>query len=323
MGDYKSQHTVTEAYLRGFTANESPNTLWRFDKIDGSCKRSNVEKATVKFYAYSFREADGEWNHEAEKILGQVESLALPLLPKFAQGSALDDVEKDHLALFIATMIRRPATLVEHFQREFLEFANAPERRAALLEKMLPELRERFSEDEIVIAKKALADGALDVSADPAKAMQMQPWFKQAPHNSHLIANMHWQVWRAEVGHNYVTSDAPAYVRREGHYDNPTLVGAARADLNSEIIFPISKNSLLIAKHKPCRTVVRATKTRVQTLNAVTIRMAYKHVFASHESGQVRRLVNLSRDLPSLLPDVNTNFAKRFDKQLRSFRVED
>jgi hypothetical protein len=122
---------------------------------------------------------------------------------------------------------------------------------------------------------------------------------------------------------NYVTSDAPAYVRREGHYDDPTLVGAARADLNAEIIFPISKNSLLIAKHKPCRAVVRATKTRVQTLNAVTIRMAYKHVFASHESEQVKRLVNLSRDLPSLVPDVNTNFAKRFDKQLRSFRVED
>jgi hypothetical protein len=123
VSDYKSQHTIAKAYLRGFTAESFPTTLWRYDKTGGSVAKKNVDRATVKFYAYSFRKLDGSWNHQVEHILGEVESNALPLLPKVEVGAPLSTNEKYAFALFIGMLIRRPAALLEHFEKEISSYA--------------------------------------------------------------------------------------------------------------------------------------------------------------------------------------------------------
>lgn len=305
MGAYKQQHTITEAYLRGFTSEATPNTLWRYDKIDETCEAKNVEKATVKFYAYSFREADGSWNHSVEQLFGEVESVAIPLLPKLAAGIPISDVEKDHLALFIATIIRRPAALLEHFHEYFLQYANDPNRLSSFFDSLLPKLKQRFSQQEIDAAREGLLRGEFDISFDRAKAQQMAVWMQSAPRNSHIIANMHWQIWKADKGFDFLTSDAPAFVRRNGGDDDLGVVGIARADLGAELTFPISRRSLLIASHKPLKPVCKATKSRVQELNGQIIWMAYRHVFAATASDNTGRLVALNKEHVAPLPNLS------------------
>src|SRR5947209_1631012 len=110
MTEYKRQHTVTEGYLRGFCGEGTPNTLWRYSKSDGTVERTNVANATVKFYAYSFRDSDGAWNHEVEKLFSRIESAALQALKKVTSFEELTPTEREDFGLFVGTILRRPAT---------------------------------------------------------------------------------------------------------------------------------------------------------------------------------------------------------------------
>jgi hypothetical protein len=315
LGNYKNQHTITKAYLRGFASEATPNTLWRYDKVDGQARKKNVEKATVKFHAYSFREPDGRWNHDVERILGEIETQALPLLPKLQSGESLNDVEKSRLGTFIAVLLRRPAALLEHFEREVCRRTNNRDAQLALIESMMPELQQKFSPQEIELAFRAVEEGTFDISFDAAKAAQMRVWVNSIPRYSKSIATMQWEVWKAERTLSFVTSDAPAFVRRHAHDEDIGVVGVERSDLNAELTFPISKRSLLVAKHSPCKPMRKATKTRVQELNALVIRMAHKHVFASSQSESLERMVLENNSFSCPLPDfssVRERVAKKY-----------
>jgi hypothetical protein len=303
VGDYKNQHTITKSYLRGFASESSPNTLWRYEKADGSARQKSVDKATVKFYAYSFREPDGRWNHDVERILGQIEMQALPLLPKLESGEPLEEAEKLCLALLIAVLIRRPAALLDQFEQEIMRRTNNRDAQLALIESMLPELQQKFSPEEIETAYEAVDQGRFDISFDSAKAAQMRVWINSMPRYSQTVASMHWEVWRADRGLAFVTSDAPAFVRRHAHDEDFGIVGITRSDLNAELTFPISKRSLLVTKHSRCKPTQKATKTRVQELNALIIRMAHKHVFAPQQSASLKHLILQNNSFSSPLPD--------------------
>jgi hypothetical protein len=317
MGEYKNQHTVTAAYLRGFAADDFPNSLWRYDKADGSCRKSNIDRASVKFYAYSFRDKDGKWNHDVEKLLGQIESLALPLLPKLEAGSLLTETEKNHLSYFIGVMMRRSGALLDHFRKEISEYMNDRARQLAFIDGMMPELQKRFSPDEIEFAKRKIEDGEFDVSHDIAKAGQLDVWLKSIPRYAQTLAYMHWQIWQADSGCNFVTSDAPAFVRRHAHDEDLGIVGIARADLGAELTFPVSKKSLLVAKHTPCKAVEKATKTRVRELNSLIIRMAHEHIFAMENSPSLTCLVTQNKGFAIPLPDFS-GVREKIDRQYNS-----
>jgi hypothetical protein len=316
MGEYKKQHTITKAYLKQFTATETPNTLWRFAKADGSRERCNFENATVKFYAYSFQEEDGKWNHTVEHLFSEIEYKAIPLLEKLKSGSTLSQTEKDGVATFISTIVRRPAALLDHFQKTFLEYRNAPERIQAFIDEMLPKLRQRYSDAEIEGLREKVRRGQFDVSVDRAKAGHLQAWLDGLPNSSTIIASMHWQVWLTRGSHPFITSDAPAYVRRHGRYDDPGIVGIARDDLKAELHFPISPTCFLIAKHDPCKYENYATKTRVDELNKLTIRMAYAHIFAQNDSRRIQTMVAANGHFVAPLPDLRSLQTRIDEKHL-------
>lgn len=303
MGEYKKQHTITASYLKGFAANATPNTLWRYVKRDGTSERCNIERATVKFYAYSFQDKDGQWNHSVEKVWGIIEAKAIPLLPNLAAGSMLSPEDKYHLALFIGSIVRRPAALLDHFQKAILQYANDREKKLALIENLMPKLKQQFSDAEIEGVREKARSGEFDLSVDLAKAAQLQTWLRLLPRYAQIVADMNWQLWRTDRRHPFITSDAPAFARRNGHYDDPNIVGIARHDLKAELHFPVSQTCFLVAKHEFCKYANSASKTRVDELNKLTIRMAHSHVFAQSDSERLRRLVVQNSDFIAPLPD--------------------
>ena len=287
----------------GLRPNYLPIRFRRYEKWDGSAEKKSIDKATVKFHSYSFREPDGRWNHDIERILGQVEAQAVPLLPKLASGTLLDQTEKEQPALFIGVLIRRPAALLDHFEQEIFRRTSNRDAQLALIESMMPELQQKFSAEEIESAYKAVDEGTFDISFDSAKAAQMRVWINSMPRYAGIIANMHWRVWKADQGLAFLTSDAPAFVRRQAQDADIGVVGVTRSDLSAELTFPISKRSLLIAKHTHCKPAQKATKMRVQELNALIVRMANKHVFASDYSENLRALVIQNNSFSYPLPD--------------------
>jgi hypothetical protein len=302
MSDYRNQHTITKAYLRGFANDASPNTLWRYNKNDGSCNRRSIRKATVKFHAYSFRDTDGQWNHNVERFLSKIESTAMPLLSRVEAGEALTLTERSDFALFIGTMIRRPAGLLDHSMDELVQQSKDRDLQLAILDRRMSELVKTHSVDDIEAARTRIANGETDFPLDRAKAIMLQVWIENMPKYSTIIADMEWQLWTARKGNFFITSDAPACVRR-GHHDNdPGVVGIAHED--AEITFPLSKENVLIARHsrlgKPRQM---AAKGRVDALNGLVVRMAHKDVYASLASDHIKQIVLRTNAYSAPMPD--------------------
>jgi hypothetical protein len=304
VAEYKRQHTVTKSYLRRFLASEGTQSLCQYEKQTGSVCVVNIEDATVGKYVYSFRNRNGLWNHQAEQHLGTIESGAGPLLSKLELGEKLSNEQRYRIALFIATMVRRPRAVMDHFIDSFLAAANDPVQRIAHFESMLSELSIRFSDQEIEQARHRIAAGDLDWSIDAAKAGQFRAWFKQLPRYAGFIADMHWTIWRANRDQEFLTCDAPAYVRREGNDSDPGIVGVMRADLRAELTMPLSRKSLLIARHAISPGRLKASKSRVRELNARTIRMAHRFIYSSIRSQDTSDLVAQNREFSAPLPNL-------------------
>jgi hypothetical protein len=303
MAEYKRQHTVTKSYLRRFLQPGSEK-LYQYAKSDSSVCPVSIEDATVGKYVYSFQNRDGTWNHQAEQHLSRIESASGPLLSRLEFGERLSDDQRYAIALFIAATVRRPRAVMDHFLESFLSAANDPAQRMAYFDSMLPKLREKFPEQEIVQARIRIESGELDWSTHNAKAGQFRAWFKQLPRYAGIIADMYWTIWRARKDQVFLTSDAPAYVRREAHDFDPGVVGVLRADIKAELTFPLSSKSLLIARHNASPERANASKTRVRELNARTVRMAHRFIYSSGENDETVGLIAQNRDFTAPLPNL-------------------
>jgi hypothetical protein len=312
---YKNQHTITRAYLEGFTPAESPQTLWRFDKRDGTCERRSVDRATVRFYAFSFRERDGTWNHQVEAILSKIESESLPILRQLQKRDVeLSPKEKSDVALFIATLMRRPAALLDLFKEEMTRFVGNRKHQHAIIDQISAHNTREFTPEEIAQARQLVDEGYFDRSLDEAKAHHMQVWLRTWPKYVACLTDMYWQVLKSTC-YDFVTSDAPVFVRRHAHDEDEFYIGLGQTDVEVELNFPISRTHFLIARYTPLKPRVNATKTRVRELNARVMRMAHRYVFAQDGGLETKARFERNRGFVSPLPDfsgVRSKVAKKY-----------
>jgi hypothetical protein len=304
----KNQHTVSEAYLRGFTAGTTPNSLWQYDKATGECKRRNVSAATVWHYAYSYRESDGTWNHLAEQELARIEDKAISCLKKLISESAesLDNEERSAVSLFIAATFRRSRMLIEHYQEGYTKYCNHQERQLGLLEELKTDNTFNFIDEDIEFAEQYIAEGKLDSNEDELKASQLEAILRKLTMGARLIGGMHWKILSAKSPQCFLTSDSPVIIRLTNDpldsYDHFVRPG----DVNAELTFPLSRQRLLLARHNPWGESTKASKTRVRELNARIIRMASSRAYAPFESDEIASLLAEYRHFQPPRPPIVT-----------------
>ena len=95
-------HYVPQKYLRGFTDSSCPDALWQFDKKTLSYSVQPVSIAKIA-QQRSFYDAD------TERLLNElVERPGNRVLDKLRSGDlSLEDEERAHLSVYIATMLKR------------------------------------------------------------------------------------------------------------------------------------------------------------------------------------------------------------------------
>jgi hypothetical protein len=295
MGDYKKQHTVTEAYLRRFCLSNTPNSLWRYDKQTGECERCNVDRATVRHYLYSIKLEDGSLDHTVEKALGEIEREAIPLLDILQSRSFLSRLQRNSIATFIATMIRRTPGVIDHFQQAGSAFSEDPRNDESILQATIEHFKDQYSEEEIRrIVAPHMAAGGHKSSAEELKAKQYDAWGRNVGRAAGTIEPLEWQVLDAGR-ESFFTSDAPAFVRPLGDPDVRRNEYLPPASHEAELIFPLSARYLLRGIHSPCPRSQRATKTRVYELNARIVRMAERYIFVGQPSDAIASLFEANR----------------------------
>jgi hypothetical protein len=303
MREYRRQHTVNESYLNRFVDTAPKSLLCQYQKDTAYATWLKTKDATIAKYIYSFKNRDGTWNHAAEKALGEIESTAMPVLWRIVGGKEISEQERFDFAMFVGAMLRRPRHMMEHFDDALKTYSAGPASMMSIFQRELENLKRRFDEEDLASVEQMILRGEVTSDLDSGKAAHIRVWFKNLPRHALGMANMHWQIWKADKDCFFVTSDAPAYVRREGHSDDIGIVGIENTAVRAELSIPLSSTHFLMMKHCHCSEREKATKTRVRELNALTIRMANRFVFAKEESDAIKSLVLQNNSFRPPLPN--------------------
>lgn len=304
MSSHKNQHAVTEAYLRGFADATSPNSLWRYDKTDGTVERKNVNRCAVCFYINSFRQPDGKWNHEGEHLFGTIEDKALPILKSVVESANSDHLskqERNSLAKFMAASYRRTEAVMSHFHESGMEYFDSEEFISACADKWIAEARFSASDSEIKDAKDEFLQARQANVSDRLKATQLRHLFSHLEDGTNLIESLHWQVVAAKPPLFFITSDSPVFVRPLGDSSERYGELVHIADKDAELHFPLSRQCFLLARQEKWNEPRKASKSRVRELNSRTIRTAHTHIFAPRGDAEIKRLIDANRHISPML----------------------
>jgi Protein of unknown function (DUF4238) len=229
MGD----HYVPRMYLRGFCELGSENMLWQYDKKLDCFKKVSVGTAANE---------KGFYTPEVEnKLATQVEAPANAVFGTLRRRETIDDVARFHLAVYVATMLKRVP--------RFREWSRG------LAQRVLPETVLRVKEQ----ISQAAANGYITSSMESlrlAEADAVELKFKDCPPPEvidkirtpwptsemvQLIFAMNWRLFATKGPSFFLTSDNPAFF-----FDCYGLAGE-----EVELVFPISSEMVLHACWQP------------------------------------------------------------------------
>jgi hypothetical protein len=226
MGKQKRHHYLSASYLEGFSDR---NRVWVYDREQHHYRHQLTREVAFRNYFYSFRDSSGQRNDAIERLLGAVESKALPLIRELREQRLLRPDERWHVALFLAYL----KTRVPEFHA-FVEDAHQKMARSTL--KRVEALRAgrgekdsnapvyyQFGENSVMVPIEDLRNGA-------AKPMSREASLRTMLSLSHGLANAlaaaNWAVLKAPKDASFLTSDdpvVPLWPKRTGFYPEPFL----------------------------------------------------------------------------------------------------
>ena len=304
MADYKRQHTVAKSYLRGFVLNEAHGgTFKQYDKENGKSCFVKPEDASIWKYGYSFRRSDGSWNHNAEHGLGAIENKAVPAIRRLVSGRATEKADRYNIALFLVSSLRRPKQMVNSFMEAAITETQDPRWNKVIIQKVEKDLGRAFSAKERAECSRLMKEKLENQSTDEVKARQFDVWFKSIPDHARSFMTLEWKVLTAKRPFFFVTSDSPACTRLIGDPDGKMSHYVVMSDPRVELSMPLSHSHFLLARHEGWSEPQRASKSRVQELNARTIRMAQRFIWSPKESRKMDLLfqthMHFERPMPN------------------------
>lgn len=271
----RRHHLVPRFLLRRF-ANEDERLI-AYDRANGGRRVVlSVSDATVQCGFYDVPAGDG-MSGEIEDALGQLESMAAPIVSKLAARGLHDLSERDRyrLCVFMGMQLVRGADFTE------AAFASIAAHDQLRDEAATPDVQERVAQ-LLGVPAGAVGDPEEVAGSPSAESAPPEWWLRTAGLAvvSQQIAEMLWVrrwVMLSVPNPGLLTSDRPIVLfRSDGADGEPT--GFVNADL---VIMPVSRtNALLMLDASFDITDHWAdTQTLVDTINRIVAVSSYRWVF--------------------------------------------
>jgi len=319
MANKKHHHYIPQFYIDGFTNDKGEVFVLEHStgKINKQSKYGTFHK--YKFYTVDLskhKERDPESAQKMKKalgienidtsnvkkypdmiedLLGDSETISAPIIKKLIEGKQISSTEKIELSTFIALMYTRTPS--------FHNFASEMEKQM-----MNKSIKKLFSEKEKVkdLYNKMLAEGyedKIDVQElfklveedrykiEIPKELTIQTMLIGTSVIDRILYNKTWLIMETPITTSFITSDQPVFMNHPlvDKY-GPFSVGVGTP--NVEVIFPLSKEILLIMKDTPrgnmimCKKIDRA---RVRELNKLIFVRSGDYIIA-RDSALIEKL---------------------------------
>jgi hypothetical protein len=242
MGFPKGQHFLTQAYLRSFAIPSQPEFIWLYQRGRARVK-TNIINAAKQTYLYSFRDSDGNANHEMEtSYFGTIDNDAAPVLERLTAVGSRDSIvlsseEMEVLVGFIAhQVVRTPAfktAQLGHMAQAAINSRHPNDQEFKLIRQKAPAdlLPPELSDEE---ARSLWAEAMADVEA---QSHDNTSWLSVLPRFAQVLFNRLWVKPVELVGNSkeyFLTCDFPVV------FDHEAGIGP------STVLFPIASHRALI-----------------------------------------------------------------------------
>lgn len=281
----KRQHTVPRFYLDGFV--EHGGGIWQYPRDQSKPIQISSRSSAVGKHFYTYRMGDGSRTTALEDALSNVESKAAPVIRRLLEGHSIEESDRLNLSRLIAVQMVRGFDVRDRAVAQS-EKLRDPDFATAFLDscsEIPAETRDRY--------KQEILESGEGPSID--QSFYLPYVMANTERYGHLISEMRWRFERVPRGCFFVTSDTPVVVRRRGHDLDEYPVGLARADLDVEMTFPLSKDMMLLAAwshtFRSRRRSRSTTFARVQELNRRTVLTAHRYVFSPRRCDTVEQLI--------------------------------
>jgi hypothetical protein len=247
-------HYVPQRYLQNFAIADSGRALiWAFDKNSTRVPRDLPIKSVAQSPGYYAATVEAQLNEYVEAPGGNA-------IDKLLRREALSATERLHLAMYLATMLKR---VPHHRARSYSEWLpKAAENLRASVREGFTGLLENGADPVLVATGLAEADSLLDrythdPPADTIKQIRT-PWPTREMVTA--LASMTWRVLSAPRNRYYITSDNPAVFHKCYGIGTP----------EAEIMLPLSPQIALHGCFQPAVDLLifdKATDTVVREMN--------------------------------------------------------
>ena len=195
-------HYVPRKYLKGFAELGNTDAIWMYDKKLRKFTNPGINSVAQEAGFYS-DDVEQQLNDLVEKPANQV-------LDKLRNQERINDTERIHLGVYIATMLKR---VPKHRTKAFSLLPD-------VLEKTINEVRAEIKEWERITKNKDLFESRLleiekaehtlrEKTPESIVKQIRQPWASEQIIG--LVCAMSWRIAHSARSDFFLTSDNPAY----------------------------------------------------------------------------------------------------------------
>lgn len=270
--EYRNQHTVPQAYLRGFANSE--RKLWCHDLKEGHTTARSVKRVASEDDFYTLKTNDGASLAWEQDIFRPIENAAPPAFAKLVRSEPLTKSDREAIAIWISVQIFRTTKVREYGQEllhiklaEFLARPGAPKATPGFVERMVAANQHIVKNQQLVTLAKAF----MPLSAD--------------------ILTRGWGIVRFD-DRSLITSDNPVAPYREA----PT-VGNQDAPL---YLLPVdSTTGLIVAEIGRLGFEIVGTPALASMFNERVAQAAHRYLFHDRDDSVDRYLKWVDRPAKS------------------------
>lgn len=209
----KKNHFLPKAYLRGFSCDGE--YIWTYSNLWAkSPRKANIRNAGQINKLYAIPLDNNEMDCSTlEKLFNKIETPYPLIIEKILKRENLSDIDRAQLSQFIAIQFYRVPGMINNINQSISELAN------------------HFIKSNDFEIKAMDHVGLLGLTAAEKVAK--------------MIFNMKWKFFYAPKNIEFVTTDCPVSLSDPSHKSN--LYGIGFANRNIEVMFPVTKEVILIA----------------------------------------------------------------------------
>lgn len=295
MSDQQSRdhHYVAQGYTRGFC--ESKNKLYVFDKVANRIRPTTPKGIAYTRDFYTVDTIDEKDSDEIEQALGQVETVAIPIIRKISLGQPLNKSEIADLAIYMAIQNGRTphsrkqmdnvaeVIFTNEAKTIMAEAINNPEKYNELVQKWKQEQPDKDPPTRDMLIKWVLKKGpAYLINIDNGTFVKM--FLERAQIVADGLLKRRWQLLKAPPTTNFITSDNPIGLFTRRTLRENEILAILMREGNS--YFPLDRHSCLVITDEPFTYKFDykiTTRVQVRKINKIIYDQATKYVISGSE----------------------------------------